>query len=246
MRFLIGIDDTDNLESRGTGHRARQLAQQLEAQALAAVHSITRHQLLVDPRIPYTSHNSSACLMLEAGPMPVETLINFCREFLINDSAPGSDVGLCLAEWSKVNEHIQSFGARAKRDVLTKVESERLAESNGIRLEGLTGTGGGIIGALAAVGLRAGGDDGRVLWMRGLRELQGSYSAELLRQSVNIDSVESLSGEAISPSAQIEIGDWPRPILRAGKITLLVEEMADHDHHYWRTADKNLVKHLTG
>ena len=36
MRFLIGIDDTDNLESRGTGHRARQLAQQLEAQALAA------------------------------------------------------------------------------------------------------------------------------------------------------------------------------------------------------------------
>jgi hypothetical protein len=129
---------------------------------------------------------------------------------------------------------------------LTTVESERRAESNGIRLEGLTGTGGGIIGALAAVGLRAGGDDGRVLWMRGLRELQGSYSAELLRQSVNIDSVESLSGEAISPSAQIEIGDWPRPILRAGKITLLVEEMADHDHHYWRTADKNLVKHLTG
>src|SRR5262245_52405002 len=192
MRFLLGIDDTDNLESRGTGHRARQLAQQLEAQALAAVHSITRHQLLVDPRIPYTSHNSSACLTLEAGPMPISELISFCRAFLINESAPGSDVGLCLAEWSKVIEHVQAFGVRAKQEVLTQVEAQALAASNNLHLEGLTGTGGGIIGALAAVGLRAGGDDGRVLWMRGLRELQGSYSAERLRQAVSIDSIESL------------------------------------------------------
>ena len=62
ITLLIGIDDTDNLETRGTGFRARQLASGLQASALATTHGITRHQLLVDPRIPYTSHNSSACL----------------------------------------------------------------------------------------------------------------------------------------------------------------------------------------
>ncbi len=29
VRLLIGIDDTDNLESRGTGYRASQLGQRL-------------------------------------------------------------------------------------------------------------------------------------------------------------------------------------------------------------------------
>jgi len=36
MRFLVGIDDTDNLESRGKGHRARQLSEALAAPTSAA------------------------------------------------------------------------------------------------------------------------------------------------------------------------------------------------------------------
>ena len=35
MRYLIGIDDTDNLESRGTGFRARQLSARLDEAGLA-------------------------------------------------------------------------------------------------------------------------------------------------------------------------------------------------------------------
>ncbi len=54
--WLIGIDDTDNLESRGTGFRARQLAQQLQQRGLARLRGVTRHQLFVSPEIPYTSH----------------------------------------------------------------------------------------------------------------------------------------------------------------------------------------------
>jgi hypothetical protein len=60
--YLIGIDDTDNLESRGTGHHARRLGAFLQTEAMAGLLDVTRHQLFVDPRIPYTSHNSSLCL----------------------------------------------------------------------------------------------------------------------------------------------------------------------------------------
>ena len=99
MNLLIGIDDTDNLESRGTGFRVRQLANWLAENELAIPKGITRHQLHVDPQIPYTSHNSSACLSAETE--HVEDVWEACREYLLRESALGSDAGLCLApaEW---------------------------------------------------------------------------------------------------------------------------------------------------
>ena len=92
MHYLLGIDDTDNLESRGTGHRARQMADWLAENKLAQPQGITRHQLLVDPRIPYTSHNSSACLSVET--KNPDDVWEASREFLLRESAQGSDAGL--------------------------------------------------------------------------------------------------------------------------------------------------------
>ncbi|MGH2717450.1 MAG: hypothetical protein ACRDJU_02570, partial [Actinomycetota bacterium] len=60
--LLIAIDDTDNRDSRGTGAGSRALLEALLDAELGQPVGITRHQLLVDPAIPYTSHNSSACL----------------------------------------------------------------------------------------------------------------------------------------------------------------------------------------
>src|SRR6185436_7241085 len=115
---------------------------------------ITRHQLLVDSRIPYTSHNSAACLLADTTAEHLDDLKRFCGDFLQRESAPGSDAGLCLAAWEQVTDEVMRFGARAKVEVLTQAEASRLADGSGAYLEGLTGTGGGVIGALAAVGLR--------------------------------------------------------------------------------------------
>ena len=140
MNFLIGIDDTDNLESRGTGHCVRQLANWRTENQLATPNGITRHQLLVDPQIPYTSHNSSACLSVETE--NVEDVWEACREYLLRESAIGSDVGLCLCRLESVPGQVMEFGRRAKIEVLTMREAEQTASDSGIRLAGLTGTGG--------------------------------------------------------------------------------------------------------
>ena len=243
-RFLIGIDDTDNLESRGTGHRARQLAQTLEAAGHITVEGITRHQLLVDPRIPYTSHNSSACLLAEFANEALTEVKGLARDFLQRESAPGSDAGLCVAAWKAVTTEIQTFGQRAKAEVLTQAEAVSLAEHAGIYLEGLTGTGGGILGALAAVGLRVAGNDGRFLWLRGLRELSGIYAARQLCALVKIDSIETEAGLPVPLDAQIDIGDWVRPMMRGGRTVLIVQE-ADHVEYDWCVAPKERIKQLT-
>ena len=60
---FIGLDDTDTLESRGTGHLARQVAAVLSSDCF--VLGVTRHQLLLDSRVPYTAKNSSAAVVLD-------------------------------------------------------------------------------------------------------------------------------------------------------------------------------------
>ena len=241
MRYLIAIDDTDNLESRGTGHRARQMAEALMQMGLAQPLGITRHQLLVSPEIPYTSHNSSACLLFEAEPEKEAEIWQACCDFLLRESAPGSDAGLCIAQWETVSAQVQAFGLRAKQVVLTQLEAEQTALDNGIRLQGLTGTHGGIIGALAGVGLHHAGNDGRFLWLPGLRELSGILPASEICANGHVDCIRPLDGSQLPPETLVNVGEWVRPILRNNQATLFVEEQ----NHEWHILSKERIKSLS-
>jgi hypothetical protein len=241
MRYLIGIDDTDNLESRGTGHRARQMAGALAQAGLAEVLGITRHQLLVSPEIPYTSHNSSACLLIDAELENEEQLWQACCDFLLRESAPGSDAGLCLADWQTVSAQVRAFGLRAKQVVLTQLEAEQTSLNNSIRLQGLTGTHGGVIGALAGVGLHREGNDGRFLWLPGLRELSGIHTAAEICTLGHIESIRPLEGLELSPETLVDVGEWVRPVLRGGQAILYVEEQ----NNEWHILTKDHIKSLS-
>jgi len=50
MTILVSIDDTDNLNSRGTGRLARAIANTLAGDY--PVYGVTRHQLYMHPRYP--------------------------------------------------------------------------------------------------------------------------------------------------------------------------------------------------
>ena len=246
MRILIGIDDTDNLESRGTGWRARQLGKAIEAAGLGTVEGITRHQLLVDPRIPYTSHNSSACLEILGD--DIGALTGLCREFLLAESADGSDAGLAVGTSDQVDEAVEAWGGRAKREVLTKTEARELASGKGIFLEGLTGTRDGIIGSLAAIGLRERGDDGRIIGTgrRDIRELKGICTVHSLFEAVRLDAVTDRQGNPVPPDSRIDLGEWARPVMIGQRITLIAEPVSETNSHEWRVATKEYIKGITG
>lgn len=63
MKLFIGLDDTDILTSRGTGHLAREIAAVLQGAGHTLL-GVTRHQLLRDPRVPCTKKNSCAAIHL--------------------------------------------------------------------------------------------------------------------------------------------------------------------------------------
>jgi hypothetical protein len=93
------------------------------------------------------------------------------------------------------------------------------------------------------VGLRAGGDDGRFLWLKGIREINGVYTAEQLQQTIPIDAVQTLEGAEIPPDDRVDLGSWIRPVLKAGRAILLVEPV--DEAHVWRVAEKERIKQLS-
>ena len=235
----IGIDDTDNLETRGTGFRARQLVDRLHEYNIARAIGVTRHQLLVDDRVPYTSHNSSACLAVTSETHP-EDMMDFCREFLLEIAAQGSDVGLCIADETQAGA-VTSFGKTAQTSLVTQDDAKTVADKHGIKLEGLTGDHQGIIGALSAVGLYADGDDGRYIWLQGLRDqAHRLMPLEQLLERTSIDKVTLMDGtEIVDPEVMIDLGPWPRTVRIAKQAVLLVEKTSDNKY---KVLDKDIIK----
>jgi hypothetical protein len=243
--ILIGIDDTDNLQSRGTGYRARELGRLLTDSGLADLQVVTRHQLLVSPLIPYTSHNSSACIRVRARTAAaLDQLKAFCRDYLERESAPGSDAGLCVVPAAQADPEFHEFGAQAKRVVLAQDAARSLAARKRVYLEGLTGDHGGVIGALAAVGLHASAHDGRILWPRELRQAanQRRTLAEL-RALKGVDRVRTIEGTVLDGNDEtVELGAWPRTVWIEGESVLLVEKHHDDPSCAWRVAARELLK----
>lgn len=246
MRFYIGIDDTDNLETRGTGFRCRELASLLIAHGLADVIGISRHQLLFDRRIPYTSHNSSGCLEIETE--SISQVTDFSRKYLLENAADGSDVGLCIAEAKNIQSEVMQWGVNAKKEILTKDAAYHLALKNNILLEGLTGTKDGIIGSLAAVGLRKSGNDGRYVWVKGkeLRELTGTiFCIGDLKKITLLDAVRDLDGNKISDNERIFTGEWYRPVLKNNEITIFAEAIKHKTEYEWSVLSKEHIKRIS-
>lgn len=243
MRYLIGVDDTDDHQSRGTGFRARSLGLALVEAGYARLQGVSRHQLFVHDDIPYTSHNSSLCLDTEVPSTGKDDLLELCRQFLLRESAAGSDTGLCVSRFEQVPPAVVDFGRRAKGEVLQREEAEALAAEIGLHLEGLTGDHGGVIGALAAVGLRHSGEDGRFVWLEGVRELSGILSAAELLASTGIEAIRSLAGEEVTDVTLVRVDPWPRPVLLEGRAVLLVARAEDPDVDYeWQLLERELVR----
>ena len=220
---------------------ARELAAALRVTLGASLGGITRHQLLVDPRIPYTSHNSSACLSVETA-RALDELAAFAGAFLEARAPAGSDPGLCIATEPAAAVLVE-FGRRAQQDVLAEREATALAARAGVHLSAHGGTGLGVIGALAAVALRRGGDDGRFLDLGDVRRLEGVVPVAHLRDAGITGFLSDGRPVWLQDSDLVDVGDWCRPVLRDGRATLLIEEARDGSA-LWRGISRERLRAL--
>jgi hypothetical protein len=228
--IYVGLDDTDTLDDPGTNQLARHLVRELSDAFVGQI--IVRHQLLEDPRVPCTRKNGCASMLFErrAEGSKSEILIERLREIIIPWCPAGSDPGLCASE--RVPPAVIDWGRRCKRELVGQEEARRIAAEHGIHLEGLGGTQDGVIGALAAVGLLATGNDGRVVYLgsggEDLYDITGRLSVEsiLARGITEIHDVDS--GARVFDGF-VEVGKRLRPNYRDGRVVLFAARRSEFE-----------------
>jgi hypothetical protein len=89
----------------------------------------------------------------------------------------------------------------------------------------LGGTNGGVIGALAAVGLAATGNDGRVVHMAGVPDNIGGVRSLAELTACGVTVVERETGAPVT-AGRVDVGKKLRPNLRDGRVLLFVERAA--------------------
>jgi hypothetical protein len=237
--LLIGIDDTDNPTSIGTGHLARRLSAELQ-QTGAGELGVTRHQFLIDEAIPYTSHNSGACIGVA-----VDDVIEAARcavDFVACNAAQGSDPGICVALKDDVGDNVMEFAACAQTEILKIEEAFAQVDQIGVKLRGLGGNCLGVIGALCSVGLRAQGGDGRFIDLPGLRRLPRRLSL-IGYEAIGVSVEHRINGREPAADDTYDTMDWARPRLIKGKPVLIVQWSEQVDA--WIPVDRKKQEHCS-
>ncbi|MFH0782928.1 MAG: hypothetical protein V2B20_13410 [Pseudomonadota bacterium] len=246
IQIFISIDDTDNLESPGSGTAAENLAKALQANGLAECSDITRHQLFLHKDIPYTSGNSAMCFSAVCQAETLGELIDFGQEYLCNEAADGSDPGFCVARNDShlKKEPLITFGQSAKHTIVSKKAAYDLARVLGVHLSEHGGTGGGIIGALAAIGLRLHGSDGRFRGWHRLGSVGETTTAADLCSHSFIDAVVADTGEQLRGDTPILLAeDMIKTVLMRGIQTIPVVRISEDGKELrWKTLSKKAIK----
>lgn len=223
MTILVSIDDTDNLNSRGTGRLARAIADRLSADY--PIYGVTRHQLYVHPDIPYTSHNSCAVIHVETSRnADIDRIFATAQQMMLADFVEGSDPGVAVATSDQVASPLIAFGKDAKCTVLTQEKARTLAKKLNIRLKGIGGTEDGVIGAMAGLGLAVNLNDGRFLQRKHIRDVMGPATVQQLL-TAGVDEVCMLDGRTVtSGMVMIDERKSPKACPVNGRTVLFVEE----------------------
>ncbi len=214
MRAYVCFDDTDTLDcGRGTGKLGRWMLERLPDGCTGW--GVVRQQLLVHPDIPMTSHNSAACAVLDVpDPSVVDELVAIATALIEEQFIEGSDPGLCVATEADLETlmRLQAFGRMAAVVVTDKAAARKAAA--GVHLSEHGGTGDGIIGAAAGVGLTAYGWAGRLIEYRvPLRDFAREASvAEIEAAGIRVLAIDRNVGVP-APDDVVDTHDWLRPRL---------------------------------
>lgn len=166
------------------------------------------------------------CFKGEIEPLYLAELISYAGSFLEKMSVEGSDPGLCIAVAERITERkkLISFGCEATTKVLTKQKAIELAGVTGVHLSEHGSTGGGIIGALAGVGLRLGGNNGRFKGWLTVKEDDRIITVERLLGNYDINEIRDVCGKIIKPDDTVSLDERIKTVLLDGRCVLPVKK----------------------
>lgn len=231
MNYLISIDDTDDLTKEvSTGGIAEMIGKRLVEMGAVMREGISRHQLLLDESIEYTSHNSSMCIELQSDALDNIQIMEIGERIIKENMSAAADPGIavCCTDELPSPKELIAFGFAAKKKVLTKDDAYRLAErTDGVLLKELGGTGIGVIGALAGIGLRMSRCDGSIRGKK-CKKLSGqTLRAEELCGRCGVEMVICVDGTVVPDDALVRVEDFVKLMFFDGNLCCMVKRAGD-------------------
>jgi len=236
-RFVVGIDDTDDADGRGTSKLARDWSDAVESEGFGQSLGVTRHQLWQSPKVEATSHNRAVAIAIqtERNVLDVE---DHAVDFVRANASASSNPAVGVFSRHTDMPHALAFGRRAQQELLKLADAERYATESNVSLRGLGGNRMGMIGALAAVGLHTGGKDGLFIKLAGLRELEGRVTAGQIRERSALQHViDEDTGEELDRDDAVETFNRLRPRMMGDEPVLLTRRSPD-EKKLWLPVDR--------
>jgi methanogenesis imperfect marker protein 11 len=148
QKVVIGIDDTDTKDEGATWTLAHNVGAELARHGYQYLDHIT---VQLYPHNPNKTQNCVAiALVFAVEPGEKDQLIQNVVELLKKDTL-SDKTAIAVLEGIQVPDKLRSYGAAAKRSMLTVKDAKEVAEEVGVELVEVTGSQ-GKIGALAALG----------------------------------------------------------------------------------------------
>lgn len=241
IRYYLCVDDTDDLTKKtSTGKIAEHIRKEAELLGGTVEYGITRHQLLLNDAIAYTSHNSSMCFSGDLPEDQLDPLWNKAASIILEEKAETADPGLCLCRLDQLEapEELLDFGKKAQNKVIKKEEAYDLARRiGGTRLEEFGGEGIGVIGALAGVGLRLSGNDGSIRGKSGIGAFQTTLSAAEMGRRLGVSHIIDRSGAVLPPDTPVYIEDYAKIVLLDHRLMAVAKKREDGCYKLCKKAD---------
>lgn len=151
-------------------------------------------------------------------------MLDIALKLLTNKRTKSAEPGIAAAfkDDIKDTKGLINFGKNAKNILLTTKQAFEIAMAQNVFLKALTPNANGVIGALAGIGLRLSGDDGKI---RGKFKLnEPKLNVTKLTELPFIEAVLDENFKELAKDEMINLGGTLKPIFWHHKATLLVQK----------------------
>jgi len=244
MKIYVALDDSRQLDGGKAGETASVLTRVIEEKGWGRCSIPSRHRLYPNPATGCKKHNTARSFSADIEAQYLDCFITYACELIKATGTPDSNAGLAVAipELMENVQELIDYAGRVKEGLVDKAEALAMARKPGLYVLELNGTGQGIIGAVAGVGLRITGNDGQ---FRGKLQLSKEVDyVATVREIIDktyVEQVKNMGFENISDDETVRMGEKVKVVLLDDKYTLMVFP-TEIEEPKWQTSTTTMLR----
>ncbi len=244
MNVYFALDDSRRTDGGGAGETLSEIIHAIEDQGWGHCKLPSRHRLYPHPETGCKKHNTARSFSADIEAQYLDGFMEYAVRLILSYETPGSNAGIAVAIPEQMEDftELTDYAYRAKEGLVTREEVLILAGRPGLYVQALSGNGIGIIGALAAVGLRITGNDGqfRGKLILGTGEGYIATAADIIRNTY-VEKIKNMEMEDVGDNESVRMGEKVKVVLLDNKYTLMVFP-TDKDFPKWQTSTTHMLR----